>query len=168
MINKKNIISTVVLIGSISIGCLTTYSVKGNADEETLQMVKEQLQQQINDKTDELEDKDKKIEELNQKVNEQEDTINNLNNTVNNLSDSVKDTKEDLNTAKQVQKNDKKEVISYADTGDERLQKQINDINSNTGENRVIPAPSNGGDAYCNDDKSNSGSGNGTGIKIRD
>lgn len=143
MINKKNIISTVVLIVSIAIGCLTTYSVKGNADEETLQQVKAELQQQINDKTEELEDKDKKIEELNKKVNTQEDTINNLNNTVNNLSNSVKDTKEDLNTAKQVQQEDKKEVIYHADTGDKQLQKQIDNIKSNTNENRVIPKQDN-------------------------
>lgn len=139
MLNKKNIVSAIIFIAAIVISSISTFAVKGNADEETLQMVKEQLQQQINDKTDELEDKDKKIEELNKRISDQQSTIDDLNSTVNKLSDSVKNTQQDLNAAKDIQKADKQEVVNHADSGDENLQKQINEVKNNNGQNRVIP-----------------------------
>lgn len=131
MLNKKNIISAIILISSIVISCLFTFSIKGNADEETLQQVKAELQEQINNKSTELEEKDKKIDELNKKLNAQEETINTLNNTVNSLSNTVENTKDDLNETKQIQKSDKKEVVNHADKGDEKLQKQVDEVKQN-------------------------------------
>lgn len=160
MINKKNIISTVVLVGAIAVTGLTTFGVKSNADEETLSQVKQELQQQIDDKTTKLEEKDKQIEDLNTKITEQQSTIDNLNNTVSNLSGAVNATQEDLNTAKAQQKSDKKEVTTHTDQGDADLQQQIDTINSAVGENREVPKPSVGGDIGYKDN--GNGSENGT------
>ena len=141
MINKKNIISTVVLVGAIAVTGLTTFGVKSNADEETLAQVKQELQEQIDNKTTELEEKDKQIEELNSKVSEQEETITQLNNNIATLSNAVSDTKQavtntqqDLTSAKATQKADKVEVTNHADQGDADLQQQINTINSAFGD----------------------------------
>lgn len=131
MINKKNIISTVILVGAIAISGVATYGVKSNADEETLTQVKMELQKQIDDKTKELEDKDKQLEELNNKVSGQEETINQLNNNITQLTSAVNSTQEDLNTTKQVQKADKAEVTSHADSGDAKIQKQVDIIKEN-------------------------------------
>lgn len=134
--NKKNIISTVVLIGAIAISGISTYNVKANADEETLSQVKAELQEQIDSKTKELQDKDKQIEDLNCKVTNQEETINQLNknvsdlsSAVNNTKQEVNNTKQDLNTAKVIQKQDKEEVTTHTDEGDKVLQQQIDTIN---------------------------------------
>lgn len=119
--NKKGLISSVILIGAIVISSITSYNVKSNADEETLTQVKQQLQEkdkELENKINESSDKDKKIEELNSKVSEQENTINQLNNSVQSLSTDLDDTK-------QVQKQDKKEVIIHSDSGDAKLQQQI-------------------------------------------
>lgn len=128
MFNKKNIISAVILICSIVVSSVSTFAVKGNADEETLQQVKAELQQQINDKSSKLEEKDKQIEELNTKVSEQQSTIDNLNTTVSNLSNSINNTQQDLNNTKSVQKSDKAEVVKHSDEGDSKLQKQIDEV----------------------------------------
>lgn len=153
MINKKNIISTVVLVGAIAISGVATYGVKSNADEETLGQVKQELQQQIDSKSKELEEKDKQIEELNNKVTGQEETITQLNNNIATLSNAVSDTKQavtntqqDLTSAKATQKADKAEVVNHVDEEDSNLQQQIDTINSNYGENREVPKPSVGGD----------------------
>lgn len=141
MINKKNIISTVVLVGAIAISGVATYGVKSNADEETLGQVKQELQQQIDSKSKELEEKDKQIEELNNKVTGQEETITQLNNNIATLSNAVSDTKQavtntqqDLTSAKATQKADKAEVVNHVDEGDSNLQQQINTINSAFGD----------------------------------
>lgn len=131
MINKKNIISTLILVGAIVVTGLTTFGVKGNADEQTLQQVKEELQKQIDDKTEKLEEKDKQIEELNSKVSGQEETINQLNNNITQLTSAINSTQEDLNTAKVQQKTDKKEVTTHTDEGDANLQNQVNTIKEN-------------------------------------
>ena len=131
MINKKNIISTLILVGAIAITGLTTFGVKSNADEETLSQVKQELQEQIDAKSEKLEEKDKQIEELNSKVSGQEETINQLNNNITQLTSAVNSTQEDLNTTKQVQKADKAEVTSHADNGDANLQNQVNAIKEN-------------------------------------
>lgn len=136
-VNKKYIVSSLVLVGAIAISSISTFAVKSNADEETLAQVKQELQEQIDSKTSELEDKDKKIEELNQKLSAQEETINTLNSTVNSLSNTVENTKEDLNTTKQVQKEDKKELVNHSDSGDAKLQQQVDDI-KNTKDMNVL------------------------------
>lgn len=140
--NKKYIVSVVVLIGAIVVSILGTYNIKSNADEETLADVKAELQQQIDSKSKELEEKDKQIEELNSKVSGQEETITQLNNNIATLSNAVSDTQQDLTSAKATQKADKAEVVNHADEGDSNLQQQIDTINSNCGENREIPEPS--------------------------
>ena len=128
MINKKNIISTLILVGAIAVTALTTFGVKSNADEETLSQVKQELQQQIDSKSKELEEKDKQIEELNSKVSGQEETINQLNNNITQLTSAVNSTQEDLNTAKAQQKTDKKEVTTHTDEGDANLQSQVDEV----------------------------------------
>lgn len=147
MFNKKNIISAVILIGSIVVSSVSTFSIKGNADEETLQQVKQQLQQQIDYKSIELETKDKQLEDLNNKVSEQQSTIDNLNTTVINLSNSINNTRQDLNSTKEVQKSDKAEVVKHSDEGDSKLQKQIDEVKtSSDGFERggdIIPPASN-------------------------
>lgn len=147
MFNKKNIISAVILICSIVVSSVSTFAVKGNADEETLQQVKAELQQQIDDKSSKLEEKDKQIEELNTKVSEQQSTIDNLNTTVSNLSNSINNTQQDLNNTKSVQKSDKSELVKYSDEGDSKLQKQIDEVKtSSDGFERggdIIPPASN-------------------------
>lgn len=147
--NKKYIVSVVVLIGAIVVSILGTYNIKSNADEETLADVKAELQQQIDSKSKELEEKDKQIEELNSKVSGQEETITQLNNNIATLSNAVNDTQkavvntqQDLTSAKATQKADKAEVVNHVDEGDSNLQQQIDTINSNCGENREIPEPS--------------------------
>lgn len=131
MINKKNIISTLILVGAIAITGLTTFGVKSNADEETLTQVKMELQKQIDDKTKELEDKDKQLEDLNNKVSEQSATIDQLNNSIQNLNNGLNNTNTALDNAKKVQKQDKAEVTSHADSGDAKIQKQVDIIKEN-------------------------------------
>ena len=130
-VNKKYLISAIVLIGAIVISIIGTYGIKSNADEETLSQVKTNLQKQIDDKSEELEEKDKKIEELNTKVSNQEATINQLNKNISDLSNAVNNTQQDLNTTKQVQKADKQEVVNHADEGDQKIQKQVDDVKEN-------------------------------------
>lgn len=127
-INKRYSISILVFVVAIVVSILSTYKVKSNADEETLAQVKQQLQEQINMKSQELEEKDKQLEDLNNKVTEQSATIDQLNETVNNLSNSVNNTQIDLNNTKEVQKADKKEITAHADDGDANLQKQIDEV----------------------------------------
>lgn len=129
--NNKYIISILVLIGAIAVSSVSTFAVKSNADEETLSQVKRELQQQIDDKTTELQERYKQIEELNNKVSGQEETINQLNNNITQLTSAVNSTQQDLNTTKQVQKADKEEVTAHADTGDSKLQQQIDKSNEN-------------------------------------
>lgn len=123
-INKKEIIASVILVMSIVVSGLGSYQLKATADEETLSQVKQQLQEkdrELEEKINESNDKDKEIEELNSKVSEQENTINQLNNSVQSLSTDLDDTK-------QVQKQDKKEVIVHSDSGDANLQKQVDTV----------------------------------------
>lgn len=141
--DKKYIISALVLVVAVVLSATLTYSRKANADEETLQQVKEELQEQINAKSEELEDKEKQLESLNAKITEQQSTIDNLNNIVSNLSGAVNATQEDLSSAKATQKADKVEVTNHTDQGDADLQQQIDTINSNYGENREVQKPSN-------------------------
>ena len=126
--NKKYVISSLILIGAIVISVISTYSVKGNADEQTLADVKAELQAEIDSKIAESEEKDKKIEELNSKVSEQENTINQLNSSIQSLNEGLNNTNVALDNAKQVQKQDKVEVTNHSDTGDANLQKQVDTV----------------------------------------
>lgn len=127
-INKKSIISSIVLISSIAISAVSSYSFKATADEETLAQVKMQLQEQIDEKAKELEDKDKQLEDLNTKVSEQKSTIDQLNNSINTLSEGLNNTNAALNSAKETQKQDKVEVVNHSDSGDANLQKQVDTV----------------------------------------
>ena len=115
--NKKYIISSLVLIGAIAVSSITSYSVKSNADEETLSQVKQQLQEkdkELENKIEETSTKDKEIEELNKKIKEQEESINKLNS--------------DLAEAKKTEKQDIKEVKQYSGDGDKEVIKKANKI----------------------------------------
>ena len=142
--NKKYIISAVVLVVAVVLSATLTYSRKANADEETLTQVKMELQKQIDDKTKELEDKDKQLEDLNNKVSEQSATIDQLNNSIQNLNNGLNSTNVALDNAKKVQKQDKAEVTSHADTGDANLQKQVDTINEEKNKPRVFTQKSDG------------------------
>ena len=130
-LNKKGILSSVILVTSIAVSSLSTYGFKATADEETLAQVKMQLQEQIDDKTKELEDKDKQLEDLNNKVSEQENTINQLNSSIQSLNEGLNNTNAALDNAKKVQSQDKVEVVEYSNAGDEKLQKQIDEQKEN-------------------------------------
>lgn len=131
MINKKYITSSVILVASIAISAVSSYSFKATADEETLSQVKQELQEQIDAKSEKLEEKDKQIEELNSKVSGQEETINQLNNNIAQLTSAINSTQEDLNTAKVQQKTDKQEVTTHTDEGDANLQSQVDEVKQN-------------------------------------
>ena len=65
-INKKEIIASVILVVSIVVSGIGSYSFKATADEETLSQVKQQLQEkdkELENKIEETSIKDKEIEE---------------------------------------------------------------------------------------------------------
>lgn len=131
MINRKYIISSIILVASIAISAVSSYSFKATADEETLTQVKMQLQEQIDEKSKELEDKDRQLEDLNNKVTEQSLTIDQLNNSINTLNEGLSNTNVALDNAKKSQKQDKADVITHSDSGDANLQSQVNTIKEN-------------------------------------
>ena len=115
--NKKEIIASVILVTSIVVSGIGSYSFKATADEETLSQVKQQLQEkdkELENKIEETSTKDKEIEELNKKIKEQEESINKLNS--------------DLTEAKKTEKQDIKEVKQYSGDGDKEVIKKANEI----------------------------------------
>lgn len=130
-VNKKGIVASGILIASMVLSGLVTFGVKSNADEETLAMVKAELQEQIDEKSKELEDKDKQLENLNNKIVEQSTTIDQLNKSIETLNQGLNNTNAALDSAKETQKQDKAEVVTHSDTEDEKLQKQIDEQKSN-------------------------------------
>lgn len=130
-LHKKGILASAVLVVSISISALSSYNIKAAADEETLSMVKAELQEQINEKTKELEEKDKKLEELNDKIVEQSSTIDQLNNSIKSLNEGLNNTNTALDNAKKTQKADKVEIVNHSDARDDNLQKQIDEQKEN-------------------------------------
>lgn len=130
-LDKGKIITGGIIAVCMAVSGLITFGVKSNADELTLTQVKQELDEkdkELEDKIDESTEKDKQIEELNKKIEEQNNTINQLNSSIQNLNEGLNNTNTALDNAKKVQKQDKAEVTSHADTGDAALQQQVDDV----------------------------------------